>query len=260
MIIIIVFLIALIASIIGAVAGIGGGVIIKPLFDALQLFPPSQIAIYSSVTVFAMASSSLIQSILKKIKIDYVLGLKIFIGATLGGFIGSSLLNNLSAIIDEPSYITAIQAATLILFLVLSIVLVNFKDSLNIAYFNKHVFPIFVGGLLGTIASFLSIGGGPINVAFITVLLGFEIKEAVLYSILTIFFSQASNLTLSALNDGFSGINPIVLLFAAFGGVSGGLIGTRMGNKISENSVRKIFYISLMGIILINIYVIFESI
>ncbi len=260
MIIIIVFLIAFLASVIGSIAGIGGGVIIKPIFDALQLFPPNQIAIYSSVTVFAMASSSLVQSILKRVKIDYILGLKIFVGATIGGFIGSNLLSILSNVIGESSYVTAIQSATLIFFLLLSIMMVRFKDSLNIAYFNKSIFPVFVGMLLGTIASFLSIGGGPINVAFISVLLGFGIKQSVLYSILAIFFSQASNLTLAIFDGGFSGIDPTTLIFAVFGGISGGLIGTKIGTKISDASVKAIFYISLVGIILLNVYVIFISI
>ncbi len=259
MTIIIVFLIAFFASIIGAMAGIGGGVIIKPLFDALHLFPPEQIGIYSSVTVFAMAVASLLQTLFKKVKIDFLLGLKIFVGATIGGFIGSSLLGLLSSIITNASYVTAIQSTTLIIFLILSICLVKYRENLNIAVFNKSILPVFIGVLLGSIASFLSIGGGPINVAFIAVLLGFEIKEAVLYSILTIFFSQASNLTLAVINGNFSGIDPFILTLAVIGGVSGGLIGTKIGSKMNHKTLKMVYYFSVIGVILVNVYVIIIS-
>ncbi len=251
-----VFLIAFGASTVGAMAGIGGGVIIKPLLDALNLFPAEQIGLYSSATVFAMAVASLVQNLLKKVEIDFKLGFKIFIGATLGGFIGSSLLGLLGSNIGNTDTVTVIQAITLIIFLVISILLIKFKDNLNIAYFDKSILPIFIGISLGSIASFLSIGGGPINVAFIAVLLGFELKKAVLYSILTIFFSQATNLTLAAFNGDFTGIDHIVLLFMMVGGVIGGLLGTKLSSKVHTNTLRRVFYMSLVGIILLEVYVI----
>ncbi len=258
--IIIVFLIAFVASTVGAITGMGGGVIIKPVLDAFQLFPAEQIGIYSSATVFSMAVASLIRNIIKKVEIDYILGVKIFIGSTLGGFIGSSLLEIVKDNTNAVETVTIIQSSTLIFFLGLSALLIRFKDNLNIAYFNKNVLPVFLGLMLGTIASFLSIGGGPINVAFIAVLLGFDIKEAALYSILTIFFSQFTSLGMNAIKGGFSEISPLYLTFMAVGGVLGGLIGTKVGRKVNQDTLKIVYYITLLVVVLINIYVIYINI
>ncbi len=258
--IIIVVLVALLASTIGALVGIGGGVIIKPALDALQLFPASEIAIYSSATVFAMAITSLIRNLMKKKEIDIALGVKIFVGATIGGFLGSPLLALVESNVSSVSTVTVIQSATLIFFLILSVTLVRFKDSLDIAVFRKGILPTFMGILLGTIASFLSIGGGPINVAFIVVFLGLELKEAVLYSILTICFSQATNLSMAAIDGAFAAVDPLVLLFMMPSGVVGGLIGSSIGRGIDEKALKKVYYVALGAIILLNLYVIFINI
>ena len=48
---IILFIISLLASVVGAICGIGGGVIIKPLVDALNIMPVSEISFLSGCTV-----------------------------------------------------------------------------------------------------------------------------------------------------------------------------------------------------------------
>ncbi|GAA4063640.1 hypothetical protein [Amphibacillus indicireducens] len=53
------FIISLLASIIGAIAGIGGGVFIKPILDFLGDYPLATIGILSSTTVLTMSVVSL---------------------------------------------------------------------------------------------------------------------------------------------------------------------------------------------------------
>ncbi|MCH1969832.1 hypothetical protein [Romboutsia hominis] len=65
---IIYFLVGIIATTIGAISGIGGGVIIKPVLDTLGNYDISTISILSSFTVFSMSIVALLKSI--KIKLN----------------------------------------------------------------------------------------------------------------------------------------------------------------------------------------------
>ncbi|WP_062320313.1 hypothetical protein [Halolactibacillus sp. JCM 19043] len=53
------FLVALVATLLGSLAGLGGGVIIKPILDLLGDFDLATISILSSVTVLSMAVVSM---------------------------------------------------------------------------------------------------------------------------------------------------------------------------------------------------------
>ena len=63
MLFVICILIALFASFIGSVSGIGGGIIIKPVLDLTGKFPIETVTL-TSVTVLTMSTSSLIQNFL----------------------------------------------------------------------------------------------------------------------------------------------------------------------------------------------------
>ena len=60
MMILIVFLVCFLASVVGAVCGIGGGVIIKPTLDALGILDVSTISFLSGCTVLSMTSYSVL--------------------------------------------------------------------------------------------------------------------------------------------------------------------------------------------------------
>ena len=49
------FLIAICATTVGSLTGMGGGVIIKPLMDVLHGFDVQTIGVLSAITVFAMS-------------------------------------------------------------------------------------------------------------------------------------------------------------------------------------------------------------
>ena len=62
--------IALGATTLGSMAGLGGGVIIKPILDFLGDYNLSTISVLSSFTVFSMAIVSIIKQIRYKFKIE----------------------------------------------------------------------------------------------------------------------------------------------------------------------------------------------
>ena len=65
------FLIAIGATTVGSLTGMGGGVIIKPLMDLLGGFDVETIGVLSSITVFAMSIVSVGKQIAQKAKIDF---------------------------------------------------------------------------------------------------------------------------------------------------------------------------------------------
>ena len=86
----IVILVSFGASVIGAICGIGGGVIIKPVLDALGVIPVNTISFLSGCTVFSMAVISVGKQIYsgKKQNFDRKKGSWLAAGAVAGGIAG----------------------------------------------------------------------------------------------------------------------------------------------------------------------------
>ena len=56
------FLVAILATTIGGISGVGGGVIIKPVMDAVSGLPVATISFLSGCTVLAMTITSMVRS------------------------------------------------------------------------------------------------------------------------------------------------------------------------------------------------------
>ena len=80
------------ASIAGAICGIGGGVIIKPVLDAFGVLSVSTISFLSSCTVLCMTCYSVIKGKMSgESLIDMRTGTPLGIGAAIGGVAGKSM-------------------------------------------------------------------------------------------------------------------------------------------------------------------------
>ncbi|MCR5149609.1 MAG: TSUP family transporter [Clostridiales bacterium] len=93
---IIYIVVVLFATPLGALAGIGGGVIIKPVFDAFGEYSAAQISVVSSCAVFAMSLVSMVISS-KQIKeqrqhIKTILPLAV--GSAFGGWLGEFMFSS----------------------------------------------------------------------------------------------------------------------------------------------------------------------
>ena len=62
MVLLLIFLICFSASVIGAICGIGGGVIIKPVLDAFGIMDVATISFLSGCTVLSMTTYSVIKN------------------------------------------------------------------------------------------------------------------------------------------------------------------------------------------------------
>lgn len=251
---IIYFFIAFIATILGAVAGLGGGVIIKPLLDILGNYDVSTISVLSSCTVLSMAIVSIIKQIRYKFKLEIRKTVFIGIGSIFGGVIGENLLKLIINIVSNNTLIKIIQNSILAILLLFVYIYMNNKDKFKRYNLKKDVYCLLVGVALGLISSFLSIGGGPINVCVLTLCFSMTPKEAAVNSIITILFSQSSKIITISLTTGFSHLNLSMLPLMIIGGILGGLLGSRLNKIFNNDLILKIFNTVIVSLIILNIY------
>lgn len=244
--------IALFATIIGSLVGLGGGVIMKPLLQSLNTLDPLSINVLSSITVFFMALSTLYKrTISEKVifKVDY---LYLILGSIIGGFIGNTMFNNFLSLLNNDNLISFLQTVILILLLILVVFKHLYINKLPV--FNSIFASINIGICLSIISTFLGIGGGPINVPIFIGLLGVQIFEATYLSILIIFFSQLSNILLYFLDKTFDIVTLLPLVVMIPAAVLGGIWGGILSSKLDAITLNKLFTITIIGLIILNIY------
>mgnify|MGYP003291351861 FL=1 len=110
--------------------------------------------------------------------------------------------------------------------------------------------------MLGYIASFLGIGGGPINVAVLTLFFSMNVKESAVYSVAIIFFSQLSKLVTMFASSGIEVYSHQwkTLLFILPAAILGGIIGSGLNRKSDDKIIRKIFTAVMIVLVVLNIY------
>jgi uncharacterized membrane protein YfcA len=242
------FLVTLFATVIGAIAGIGGGIIIKPTLDAIGTYNLATISVLSSITVLCMAAVSTAKYMKSGIKFDFQLVILSF-GAVLGGFMGKYFFDIFSRVLsDKPA--KAIQAALLILLLVFSLFR-KYYPQFNIK--NKLII-LLAGLVMGLISSFLGIGGGPINIVIICIAFSVDTKDAAVYSIFVILFSQFSNVINTSITPGLNTFDLGMLAFMLPAAVIGGFVGSYLNRRLSKKSVEHLFNGLMSSVILLNIY------
>ena len=82
------FLICLAATTAGGISGVGGGVIIKPVMDAVSGLGAATISFLSGCTVLAMTITSMVRSRGGSVKVEKRRGTFLAIGAAFGGIMG----------------------------------------------------------------------------------------------------------------------------------------------------------------------------
>ena len=240
--------IAVIAALFGACCGLGGGVIVKPLLDAFTHLSASEISVISTFCVLTIALTSVIRYATQRVKIDYKRSILLGIGSALGGILGTSLLN-LALRNASDNTTTLIQSVLLAVFLSLAALYITvFKKKLSFNIKNPVVISL-AGLLLGTLASFAGVGGGPINVALTVLLFSLSIKEAAVSSLVIILISQLTKIGTLAFTGGLKGdLSPlIVMLPIAF---IGALIGAYLNKRLP---VLMMYNTAVCGIVIITV-------
>lgn len=251
-------IIVLIATISGAIAGLGGGVIIKPLFDLIGYHDASTIGFYSSTAVFTMCLVSIYKQLKEKFKFNIKIVSAISFGSLVGGYIGESIFNVVTSN-TQDNIVKIIQAGLLGVTLILILIYTLNKEKIK-QFKIDNLFIIFiVGFLLGSISVFLGIGGGPLNVATVMLLFSFDIKEASIYSIATIFFSQISKLGTVFLSGSFQNYDLSIIPFTSISAILGGYIGTLLNQKLDNKKIQNIYIFIIVVLIGISIFNIIKN-
>jgi len=244
-------LIIFFATFLGAFVGLGGGVIIKPLLDLIGHDIIATVNFISAFAVFSMSISSTIKHIKAKTKIDFKFIITLSIGSVAGGIAGSRLFDYMLTIFDNTD-LKRIQGIILGILLIISVIYINLKKRKS--FHVKNPIGIIVVGLsLGLTASFLGVGGGPINVAFLVLFFSMSMKDSAVYSVGVIFFSQISKLITTAVTNSIPEFNYLTLILAVATAVIGGILGARMNKKSNEKTIKTVFTIVVACVAGVNL-------
>ncbi len=256
----IIVLVCFFSSVVGAICGIGGGVIIKPVLDATGVMAVTTVSFLSGCTVLSMSVVSLYKNLKAKhtFAFDKVFATVLAFGGVVGGLTGKELYQGIISRLSDSSRVGAIQAFVLMVITVGTLLYTIFKEKIHTKNLENKIVIFVIGIILGIMSSFLGIGCGPINLVVLFYFFSMETKQAALYSIYVIMFSQISSLLSTVLKGNVPPFEPEILLIMIGCGILGGLVGSRINKKIENKTVDKLF-MGLMGLIIcINIYNIFR--
>lgn len=250
---IIYLLIAIFATLIGSMAGLGGGVIIKPGLDFYDRDGLEIIGALSSITVFSMS----IITLYKRFKLGVSLKIArisiLSLGSVFGGVLGIIIFDLVLLKIGEDS-LKLTQSIILFGLMIIIYLYTIYKDRFPDYDVQNYAVLGGLGVLLGFVASFLGIGGGPINVMILMLVMALSAKQAAIHSIVIIFFAQLSKIIFI----GFSGVlftlEGSVVLIMIFGGLLGGYLGSKLSTIVSDEIVMRVFQGTVLFLIGLNLY------
>src|SRR5699024_8463778 len=176
------------------------------------------------------------------------------VSSMIGGFIGKEIFINLMKFVENKAVVSFTQSIILAILMLIILIYHLYKDKLKSFHLNHAFFILFIGFTLGIIAAFLGIGGGPFNIAILTLGFSMTAKAASANSIFIIFFSQISSLLTTTFTTGFGDFDLSMLWYIVAGGAIGGIIGSTILTRVSNKYVVHVFTAAVTAIVLVNIY------
>lgn len=255
------FVVALSTSIIGSICGIGGGVVIKPVLDAMNIMSVSAISFLSGCTVLAMSVVSVTRSILgKRARINVRTTPFLGLGAAAGGVLGKILFSAIKAAAGNETLVGLVQAVLLAIVTIgtFCYMVMNNAGKIRTRKLTSPFVSLVIGFILGIISSFLGIGGGPMNLAVLAFFFSMDPKEAATNSLCVILISQTASLIQSFVTNAIPQVELLPLLMMCCGGIAGGLLGQQINKKLSNQQVSKLFNILMLIVICVCFYNIFR--
>lgn len=245
------FAVIVIANSLGAVSGMGGGVLIKPIFDLIGRDSVAAISFYSSVAVLTMSVVSTLHQMSSGTKLNWKLIVWIALGAAGGGVLGKNALT--WGLLNYPDMsVLAVQIIVTIITILFAFLNTRMGwESWNLSGWSWY---LACGIVLGFFASFLGIGGGPINVALLMLMFGMPIKQATVYSICMILFSQAAKVIGVVVAGDLMFFDLGMLWYIIPAAIIGGFVGSLFSHVLNSKYVEYVFQGMLLVLILINLY------
>lgn len=245
------------ASVIGSICGIGGGTIIKPVLDSFGFISVNSISFLSGCTVLSMAIVSLFKSRNgKEDEINYSVVIPLAMGAVLGGVLGKWTFDIIRIHMGNDNLVGLIQSCIMAVIIILTIIFLSYSKKNNgfKVVFKRSIFlSVIIGFLLGMLSAFLGIGGGPINIVILTVVFLMSTRIAAINNLFIIMFSQLSSLIYTIITKSVPEYDLIILVLMIAGGIGGGLVGSKLRDRLSNSTIEKIFSRLMIVILIINI-------
>ena len=238
------------ASVVGAICGIGGGVIIKPALDLFHLASVSTISFLSSCTVLSMSLYNVAKSLASPgSAIDTKTGTPLALGAAVGGILGQNLFASVRAAFSDPNAVGSVQAICLFAVTFGTLIYTLNKRRIGTRQVTQPAACVLIGLALGVMSSFLGIGGGPINLVMLAYFFSMPTKTAAQNSLYIILFSQSANLLSTILTRSVPAFEPFTLALMVLGGIGGGMLGRKLNRRLDASAVDRLF-IALMVVIM----------
>lgn len=248
-------LITFFACLLGTICGMGGGIIIKPVLDAIGVMSVSTILFLSGCTVIAMSCWSVGKAFAKKESaIDLHLTPFLGVGAAVGGLLGRQLFNRVASLFADQNTAGGVQACLLLAATLVTLIYTVKKDRIASRHISSHAVAAAIGLMLGMLGTFLGIGGGPFNVAALCLFFSMPTKPAAQNSLFIIMFSQIASTLKILLFDGLPVFDPVILLGMVLLGVAGSEIGRLINRRISNRQATACLEGAMLLIIGINLY------
>ena len=243
------------ASVVGAICGIGGGVIMKPVLDLAGTDSVSTISFLSCCTVLSMSCYSVTKSMMAKdSQVDLKSGTPLAVGAAVGGVLGSQTFKIVKAAFENQNMVGAVQAGCLALITLLTICYALLSGRIRLHQIKNGAVCGIIGLLLGIISSFLGIGGGPINLMVLSFFFSMDTKVAAQNSLYIILFSQAANLLTTLVSGSVPSFEWSALALMVAGGIGGGIVGRSLYKKMDLKAVNILYMCLMLVIVSISIY------
>lgn len=249
------YMVAMLACLIGKICGMGGGVIIKPVLDAYAVLGIEAINYLSGCTVFGMCFWSVSKLFLKhESQIRLKTSTPLAIGAAIGGVLGKSMFSLLQQLMICSDKAGGVQAILLFVVTFLTLLYTIKKDYFPAFCVDSILVSIVIGVFLGTLGSFLGIGGGPINMAVLYFFYSMPTKTAAQNSLYIILISQGTGLLKIVISNDIPDLSIGILVGMIFFGILGSELGGKINSKISEGKVRDLLKWSMVLIMGISVY------
>lgn len=242
--------VSFLASIVGAICGIGGGVIIKPVLDLFGLASVSTISFLSGCTVLSMSCYSVGKNMLSgDNRVNFQTGTPLAIGAAIGGVAGNQIFKMIKMLFENQNAVGSVQAGCLAVVTLGTLLYTVFKARIKTHKIQNKVVCLVIGAVLGLMSSFLGIGGGPINLVVLFYFFSMDTKTAAQNSLYIILFSQATSFLTTLVTRNVPEFSPLALVLMVAGGIGGGIVGRMFNKKMDNKAVDKLF-LCLMAVII----------
>lgn len=249
------FVISFICSTVGAICGVGGGVVIKPVLDMLRIGTPAAVNFLSGCTVLSMSMYSVGKALRAgDSKVETSTGTPLALGAAAGGVLGKQLFSGVKALFNGSPMVGGIQAVTLGVITLGTLLYTVNKARIRTRNITGKDACMAIGLLLGILSSFLGIGGGPINLVVLGFCFSVDTKTAAANSLYIILFSQIASLLATVVTGAMPEFRMVALVLMVAGGIGGGVVGRSLSRKMDNRAVDKLYIGFMVLIVVICIY------